>query len=276
MKSVQELTILITGATDGIGRAAARRLAELGARVLIHGRDSKRCADALNEIWSATGNPNLESFVADLGSLEDVRALASEVQSRHSRLDVLINNAGVGANSRDNPGRQLSVDGHELRFAVNYLAPFLLTHLLLPQLRASAPARIVNVASIGQAPLDFDNLMLEREYDGFRAYSQSKLALVMFSFDLAERLKETGITVNALHPGTLLDTKMVREAWGKARGPVSIGEEAEVNLATSPELEGVTGEYFDIKERARANAQAYDVEVRRRLWRLSEELTELG
>lgn len=275
MKSVQELTILVTGATDGIGRAAARRLAELGARVLIHGRDPSRCADALNEIWSATGNPNLETFVADLASLESVRALARDVLSRHNRLDVLINNAGVGANRRDEPGRQLSADGYELRFAVNYLAPFLLTHLLLPLLRASAPARIVNVASIGQAPLDFANLMLERDYDGFRAYSQSKLALIMFSFELAERLRGSGVTVNALHPGTLLDTKMVRESYGKARGPVSIGEEAEVNLATSPELEGVSGEYFDVRQRARAHAQAYDPQARQTLWRLSEELTGL-
>jgi NAD(P)-dependent dehydrogenase (short-subunit alcohol dehydrogenase family) len=189
---------------------------------------------------------------------------------------VLINNAGTGAGSRQSR-REKSTDGYELRFAVNYLAPFLLTHRLLPLLRRSAPARIVNVASVGQRPIDFDNVMLEDGYDGLRAYRQSKLGLVMFTFDLAEDLRKSGITVNSLHPATLMSTRMVLETDYFA-GPMSTVEEgahAVEYLATSPELGGVTGEYFDGKQRARANAQAYDKEARRRLRILSEQLTKL-
>jgi NAD(P)-dependent dehydrogenase (short-subunit alcohol dehydrogenase family) len=208
-------------------------------------------------------------------SLDEVRGLAERVLAAEQRLDVLINNAGIGAGGPGAP-RQESADGYELRFAVNYLAPFLLTNALLPLLRRSAPARIVNVASAGQVPLDVDDLMLERDYDGWRAYRQSKLAEVMFTFDLAERLHGTGehgVTVNALHPATFMDTKMAFESVGHATSTIEDGLEPTLRLAIAPELEGMTGRYLDQFRHARAEERAYDPLARRRLWRLSERLT---
>lgn len=172
----------------------------------------------------------------------------------------------------------MSADGHELRFAVNYLAPFLLTHLVLPLLGQSAPARIVNVSSAGQEPIDFDDVMLERGYDGLRAYGQSKLAQIAFTFDLAQRLREEGelgVTVNALHPASLMNTKMVYESFGRTMSTIENGVEATTRLAISPELDGVTGRYFDRLREARADDQAYDPDARRRLWSLSEDLVGL-
>lgn len=269
MKSIEKQNILVTGATDGIGRGAALELARRGARVLLHGRSQSRLEATRDAIAADTGSERLETYVADFASLADVRRLAEEVGARHDRLDVLLNNAGIGLGPRGRQRREESADGYELRFQINYLAPFLLQHLLLPLLRRAAPARIVNVASIGQEPIDFDDVMLERDYESMHAYRQSKLALIMASFELAHQLDPAEVTVNALHPGTLLDTKMVREGFGKAMGPVETGIEAEVYLTTSPELDGVTGEYFDRTERARANAQAYDTGARKRLWELT-------
>jgi NAD(P)-dependent dehydrogenase (short-subunit alcohol dehydrogenase family) len=272
MKSVNDMVILITGATDGIGRQAAHELAAAGATILIHGRTPERGAETLEEIRSATGNERLYYLQADFAALSEVRQLADTVQSRFDRLDVLINNAGIGPGQRGSE-RAVSSDGYELRFAVNYLAPFLLTYLLLPQLHQSAPARIVNVSSVGQSPIDFDDVMLEQQYAGMQAYRQSKLALIMFTFELAGQLPPEEITVNSLHPGSLLDTKMVRESFGEPMGSVQSGAEALGYLATSPDLAGVTGKYFDQQRESRANAQAYDAAARRRLWHLSEELT---
>jgi NAD(P)-dependent dehydrogenase (short-subunit alcohol dehydrogenase family) len=272
MKAVKESTILVTGASDGIGRGAAAELARMGARVLLHGRDASRLARARDEIAGDTGNEKLEVYVSDFASLAEVHRLAGEVASRHDRLDVLLNNAGVGRGPHGRQVREESRDGHELRFQINYLAPFLLQHLLLPLLRRAAPARIVNVASAGQAPIDFDDIMLEHGYDSMQAYCQSKLALIMASFELAGRVDPAEVTVNALHPGSLLDTKMVREGFGAPMGPVEDGIEAEVYLATAPDLEGVTGEYFDRTRPAKAKAQAYDADARRRLWQLTERL----
>jgi len=272
MKPTEQLTILVTGATDGIGRGAASELAGRGARVLLHGRDGKRLAAARDAIAGETGSERLETYVADFASLAEVSRLADEVAARHDKLDVLLSNAGIGRGQQGREVREEGADGYELRFQVNYLAPFLLQHRLLPLLRRAAPARIVNVASIGQEPIDFDDVMLERGYDGMRAYRQSKLALVMASFELASRIDPEEVTVNALHPGTLLDTKMVREGFGKPMGPVETGIEAEVFMATSPELDGVTGEYYDRTRPARAEAQAYDAGARRKLWELSERL----
>jgi len=272
MKAVNESTILVTGATDGIGRGTAAELARMGARVLLHGRDASRLARARDEIADDTGNGELEIYVADFSSLAEVHRLAGEVASRHDRLEVLLNNAGVGRGPHGRQVREESRDGHELRFQINYLAPFLLQHLLLPLLRRAAPARIVNVASAGQAPIDFDDVMLEHGYDSMKAYCQSKLALIMASFELAGRVDPVEVTVNALHPGSLLDTKMVREGFGAPMGPVEDGIEAEVYLTTAPDLEGVTGEYFDRTRPAKAKAQAYDADARRRLWQLSERL----
>jgi NAD(P)-dependent dehydrogenase (short-subunit alcohol dehydrogenase family) len=272
MRPVDQQTILVTGATDGLGRALSRELAGLGATVLLHGRDDARLEEARREIQQATGSDRLRAYRADLSSLEEVRRLAGAVSGEQERLDVLVNNAGIAG---EGP-RELSADGHELRFAVNYLAPFLLTHLLLPLLRRSAPSRVVNVSSVGQVPIDFDDVMLERRYDGLRAYRQSKLAQVLFTFELAERLRadgERGVTVNALHPATLMDTKMAIDTFGYTMSTVKDGVEATLRLAVAPELEGVSGRYFDRLDEDRANAQAYDADARARLWRLSEALT---
>lgn len=260
-------TILVTGATDGLGRHVALELAERGATVLVHGRDRGRCEATLEEVRRHTGRERSHYYVADLSSLDAVRGLAKQILSEHDRLDVLVNNAGIIAREREE-----TEDGYELTFTVNYLAHFLLTNLLLPLLRNSAPARIVNVASAGQSPVDFRDVMLERSYDGMRAYTQSKLAQILFTFELAERLRGTEVTANALHPATLMDTKMVFNTFGRASSTVQEGAEATVRLAVSPEMKGVTGRYFDGKREARANRQAYDEKARERLWDLSEKL----
>ena len=266
--------VLVTGATDGLGRAVARELASRGAAVLLHGRSEARLADTARQIRRAAANDRVRTYLADFSSLEDVRRLGREVLAGEDRLDVLVNNAGIGG-GRDRRLREESADGHELRFAVNFLAPFLLTHLLLPLMRRSAPARIVNVASAGQEPIDFEDVMLERRYDGLRAYRQSKLAQVMFTFELADRLRaegHEGVTVNVLHPASLMNTKMVQESFGRTMSTVEEGMESTVRLAVAPELEGVTGRYFDRSHEARAEDQAYDPEARRRLWTLSARL----
>jgi NAD(P)-dependent dehydrogenase (short-subunit alcohol dehydrogenase family) len=267
MNDLAEPKILVTGATDGLGKHVAFELATSGATVLLHGRNPERLQDTLEEIRNETGSEKLSSYLADLSSLGEVRALAKRVLTEQDRLDVLVNNAGVIARER-----RESEDGYELTFAVNYLAHFLLTRLLAPLLRDFAPARVVNVASAGQSPIDFDDVMLERSYDPMRAYTQSKLAQVMFTFELAEHLRDSGVTVNALHPASLMDTKMVLETFGRSMSTVEEGAEATVRLAASPELEGITGRYFDGTREGRANPQAYDAEARKRLWNLSEEL----
>src|SRR5262249_28108476 len=185
-------------------------LAAAGAKVLIHGRSRERGEALIAEIRKA-GNDSAMFYPADLSSLAQVRSLAAPVRRDHARLDVLVNNAGIGSRA-GGAQRPTTAEGYELRFAVTYLAGVLLARLLLPLLKASAPARIVNVASAGQSPIDFDDVMLTRRYDGSRAYTQSKLAQIMFTFDLAEELKGSGVTVNSLHPATYMNTTMVRES----------------------------------------------------------------
>jgi NAD(P)-dependent dehydrogenase (short-subunit alcohol dehydrogenase family) len=265
-------TVLITGATSGLGRALAERLAGEGAAVLLHGRDEERGRSAVEEIRRATGNDRLRWYRADLASLADVQELADRVRADHERLDVLVNNAGIGTVGP----RAESADGYELRFAVNYLAPFLLSHLLEPLLAASAPARIVNVSSAGQAPIDFDDVMLERGYSGRRAYSQSKLALVMLTLDQAEALADRGVTANCLHPGTYMPTNMVRAAGVTPVDTLESGVEATAKLVSSPELASLTGRYFVRAREGRAEEQAYDATARRRLRELSERLVGLA
>ncbi len=271
MKAIREQVILITGSTDGIGKQTALDLAKMGATILLHGRDRDRAETTLKKIFNATGNDRLEYYLADLSSLAEVKNLANTIQSKHGYLNILINNAGIGAGKPTNKQRELSRDGYELRFAVNYLALFLLTNLLLPCLHQAAASRIVNVVSL-QQPIDFNNLMLDRNYDRVRAYCQSKLAAVMFTFELAEKLKKDDITVNCLHPGSRLDTKMVREWFGQPLGSVREGAEAIVYLATSSELNGITGKYFYQKQEEKAIAQAYDRESCQKLWQLSQKL----
>jgi NAD(P)-dependent dehydrogenase (short-subunit alcohol dehydrogenase family) len=271
MKPINRQTILITGATDGIGKLAALTLAGQQARLLVHGRNKDKVARVVAELTEASANPKIEGFTADLSSLMQVSGLAEEVLAANPGLDVLINNAGVGTADAG-----LSADGYELRFAVNYLAPFLLTQLLLPGLRKSAPARIVNVSSAGQHPIDFNDVMLENDFDGMRAYCQSKLALIMFTIDLAAQVKPDQITVNCLHPGTYLDTNMVRRAGVTPWGEPQSGADAEVFLAVSSDVEDITGKYFNVKTEARANAQAYDATARKTLWDLSLRLTGLS
>jgi NAD(P)-dependent dehydrogenase (short-subunit alcohol dehydrogenase family) len=266
-------TVLITGSTDGVGRRVAQRLGEMGARVLVHGRDAKRGQQVVADI-RAGGNDTATFYQADLASLAEVRRLAERVRADHRRLDILINNAGIGS-AGPKGQRQESHDGHELRFAVNYLAGFLLTHLLLPTLRQSAPARIVNVASAGQSPIDFADVMLTRSYSGGRAYTQSKLAQIMMTIDLARELDGTGVTVTSLHPATYMDTTMVRQAGTTPISTVDEGADAILNLAVSPKLEGRTGLYFNGPREARADAQAYDAEARRKLREMSVRLTGL-
>ncbi len=273
MNPNNEKVILITGSTDGLGKLVAQDLAALDFTILLHGRNRKKGEAALREIQKATGNQRLFYYNADFSSLDAVQKFADEILANYERLDGLVNHAGVGSGQRE-AKREISADGYELHFAVNYLAPYLLTQRLLPLLRRSAPARIVNVSSIGQNPIDFDDVMLAKGYEGSRAYRQSKLAQVMFTFDLAAELKGTGVTVNSLHPASLMNTKMVLESnyFAAPLTTVQQGAEAVEFLAASPELDGVTGEFFDGMQRARANPQAYDPEARRRLRALSEQL----
>ncbi len=276
MKPLTQQSILVTGSTDGLGKQTALALAREGATVLLHGRDRQRLETTRQEIQKATGNAHLETYLADFAELAEVRHLAETLQARHPHLDMLINNAGIGGGKQGEARRELSEDGYELRFAVNYLAPFLLTHLLLSCLRQTPPSRILNVGSVGQVPLDFSDVMLEHSYDPLHAYCQSKLALVMFTFDLAEELKGERITVNCLHPATYMNTKMVLESVGYSLSTVEEGLRAVLYLATSPALDHVTGQYFDQQRSAHAHHQAYDRDARRRLRQMSEQLTGLS
>ena len=263
-------TALVTGSTDGLGRAVARALASRGYRLWLHGRNEERGRALTEEITAQGGEAR---FVrADLASLSEVRQLAAALRGQ-PRLELLINNAGIGPTTPGVSGRELSAEGLELRFAVNYLSGFLLTRLLLPLLEHSAPARIINVASGAQYPLDFDNLMLERAYSGMRAYAQSKLAQILFTFDLAQQLRTSGVTVTCLHPATYMDTSMVRAMGVAPVNTVADGAAAVVRLACAPELAGTSGEYFNGRDTARAHAQAYDEAARRRLAEASARLT---
>ena len=260
-------TALVTGATDGVGRVVATRLAAQGWRVLAHGRNQARGEQLARE----SGATFLK---ADLSALAEGRRLAELVKNETAGLQLLINNAGIGSVG-DRPGRQESADGHELRFAVNYLAGFQLTHLLLPLLKAGAPARIVNVSSAGQQAIDFDDVMLTRGYSGVRAYCQSKLAQILFTVDLADALAGSGIVANCLHPSTYMNTTMVRQSGTTPISSVETGADAIMQLAVSPKIDGRSGLYFNVMSESRASPQAYDAKARARLRKLSLELTGL-
>jgi NAD(P)-dependent dehydrogenase (short-subunit alcohol dehydrogenase family) len=256
---------LVTGSTSGLGRELALRLGAMGMHVIVHGRDEERGREVVAEI-EGEGSGSARFYAADFGSLAQVRQLAQAVLRDYDRLDVLVNNAGIGSSPDE---RLVSDDGLELRFQVNYLSHYLLTKMLMPRVLASAPARIVNVSSAAQTPIDFDDVMLENGFNGGRAYAQSKLAQVMFTFDLAEELAGKGVVVNTLHPATYMDTRMVRRAGVTPRATVDEGADAVMRLVTD---DVGSGGYFMGQRAGRANPQAYDEEARSKLRTLAEEL----
>jgi NAD(P)-dependent dehydrogenase (short-subunit alcohol dehydrogenase family) len=264
--------VLVTGATDGIGKETARQLAALGATVLVHGRNAARCQATQDEIRTATGNSRVDYFVADLSSQKQVRQLAADVSARYDRLHVLINNAGVILLQR-----QVTEDGMEASFAVNHLAPFLLTNLLLDRLQQSAPARIVNVSSMVHydARIDFNDLQSTRRYNGVVAYKVAKLGNVLFTLELAQRLEGSGVTANCLHPG-VVTTKLLDTGWGWTGIPIGQGAALPVYLASSPDVATVTGKYFEQIAPEPASPQAYDARLRRKLWDASAVLVALA
>ena len=260
--------VLVTGSTSGLGREVALAMAGRGAHVIVHGRNRERGLEVVERI-AAEGTGSASFYAADFGSMARVRALGEAILRDHGRLDVLVNNAGIWLQGES--ARRVNEDGHELSFAVNYLSHFVLTRMLLPIIPASPASRIVNVSSGAQTPIDFDDPMLESGYSGSRGYAQSKLAQILFTFDLAADLEDTGIKVNALHPASLMDTNMVLAAGVRPRSSVEEGLEAVMHLIVSEDVG--SGRYFDGLRPSRAHRQAYEEEARARLRRLSEELT---
>lgn len=279
---MRDKVVLVTGATDGIGKAAALELARMGAHVVIAGRSRPKTEATLSEIYKRTGSSALDMILADLAVMDDVRRMAHEFQSRYNRLDVLLNNAG-GIFAQ----RQVTDDGHEMTFALNHLNYFLLTNLLLDTLKASAPSRIVNVSSDVHRvnPIDFNDLQNENGYGigGFRAYGQSKMMNVIFTYELARRLQGTGVTVNVMHPGAVSTnlgtnnppgaTNLFFRAFHRFAMTPEEGAETAVYLASSPEVEGVTGKYWDNRKTVMSSSESYNESDARRLWEVSEQLT---
>ena len=258
-------TILITGATDGLGKAVAFELASQGYELLLHGRNPQRGKLLLEEISTATGNEKLAYYNADFSEMAQIRTVADEISTHHQHLNVLINNAGLGAE----PQRSESKDGLERIFQVNYLATYMMSKLLLPLLVQSAPSRIVNVASAGQAPMDFADPMLQKSYSGIQAYCQAKLAQISLTMEMAPQLKDKGVTVNALHPATYLPTKIVPNPVSRMED----GVESVCMLAITEEMADITGKYFFQTREQRASSQAYDATERIKLLELSFKLT---
>jgi retinol dehydrogenase 14 len=273
-------TVLITGGTSGIGKATATALAAMGARVVVTGRNEERGERAVEEIRRESGG-EVSLMLADLAVQADVRRLAEEFQERHDRLDVLVNNAGVVQSERTE-----TPDGIETTLAVNHLAPFLLTNLLLDLLKRSAPSRVITVASKAErwAKLNLDDLQSRRKYRGMQVYGMTKLANIMFTFELAERLRGTGVAANCIHPGAVntsfgtnnrgIMTLLFRAFKPFMRSPEQ-GADTVIYLASSPDVEGMTGKYLSDRKLITASDMAYDEDLRERLWEISEELTGL-
>ncbi|HVK67802.1 MAG TPA: SDR family oxidoreductase [Polyangium sp.] len=264
----QQRIVLVTGATDGIGRQTALELLQRGARVVVHGRTAAKTNAVCEALARESHSNELVPVAADLSSMSSIRAFAAEVAGRVERLDVLLNNAGVFMHER-----KLTEDGFEMTFAVNHLAPFLLTHLLLPQLRASDGGRIVTVSSIAhnRGQIDFSDLTSERYFHGYTAYATSKLANVLFAYEMGRRLGGTRITSNALHPG-VIGTKLLRSGFGMGGGTVAQGAATSVRLATDPTLAGVTGKYFSDEHEEASSKASHDRALQRRLYEVSAKL----
>ena len=268
-ETLQGKVMLVTGSTDGIGKETALELARRGATVILHGKDPGRCQRALDEAVRAARNKSPGCFAADLASLTEVRKLAEDITARYDRLDVLINNAGVFMTSR-----MLSADGYEMTFAVNHLAPFLLTHLLLDLLKKSAPSRVITVASVAhhRAQFDLDNLQGEKRFTGYGAYALSKLGNVLFTYELAERLRGSGVAVMCVHPGSV-GTKLLREGFGGMSGvPVKQGADTPVFLASAGEPDGLSGKYFVQRREEQPASLARDAGLRKKFWDVSARL----
>jgi NAD(P)-dependent dehydrogenase (short-subunit alcohol dehydrogenase family) len=280
--TMKDKVVMITGANSGIGKAASLTLAKMGSTVVMVARNAERGEAARSEIMKESQNTSVDLMLADLSSLESVRRLAEEFQKKYSKLHVLINNAGLF-----NQRRHVTTDGYENTFATNYLAPFLLTNLQLDLLKASSPSRIINVSSVGHynGHINFNDLNLENEYGGWKAYGQSKLALVLFTHELAKKLQGTGVTVNAVHPGTV-----ATNIWARPLGPVGFimalpklfmtspqrGAETIVYLASSPDANGLSGEYLEKLRVKKSSDESYNEEIAQRLWDVSAKLTHLS
>lgn len=265
-------TFLVTGATDGIGKQTALNVVRLGGRVLVHGRNQDRAEAAVADLKRASGSSELVPVVGDFASLAQVRNLAEEIRAKAERLDVLVHNAGVYMKTR-----VLTADGLETTFQVNHLASFLLTHLLLDRLEAAPAARIVVVSSVAHQGgyIDLHNLQGEKNFDGYGAYALSKLANLLFAFELAERLRGTRVTVNALHPG-VISTKLLKAGFNMDGSDVERGARTSTYLATSPEVEGVTGRYYMECKPTASSLYAADPILRGRFWDASEALAKLA
>jgi len=263
-------TILITGATDEIGKQTAIELARFGSRIIIHGRNEQRCQETATKLISVTGNPNINFVAADLSSLSQVKKMVEFITTQYDRLDILINNAGVFENEKI-----FTFDGYETTFAVNHLAHFLLTNLLLDLLKTSTPSRIINVSSIAHTNCDFDleNLNSEKYFNNYNAYAISKAANILFTYKLAEDLKGTGIAVNALHPG-VITTKLLEKGFNMQGASLEEGARTSVYLASSPEVDGVTGKYFIESEETNSASFTYDTELQEKLWDVSYKMVE--
>jgi NAD(P)-dependent dehydrogenase (short-subunit alcohol dehydrogenase family) len=268
-KKMQGKTVLVTGATDGIGKQTAIKLARMGAQVIVHGRRVQRCKDALVDISATSGRNDLRYIVADFSRLDEVRRMADEFRRDYDRLDVLINNAGVFMKRR-----VLTDENFEMSFCVNHLAPFMLTMRLLPLLRASTPARIVTVSSMAhqRGKIDFKNLQGEDTFRNMQIYSNTKLANVLFTFELAERLAGSGVTATCLHPGVIA-TKLLHVAFDLPGDDPSAGAETPVYLASSPEAAEANGLYFQNCAPSYHSPLADDVDLRREFWEISEYLS---
>lgn len=267
-QSMTNKTVLITGSTDGLGREVAQRVAALGAHVIIHGRNAERGAEVVKSI-TASGKGSARFYAADFGSISAIRAFAATILRDYKQLDVLVNNAGVLVPG--NQPRRTSSDGHELHFAVNYLPGYILSHELRPLLKAAAPSRIINVASLAQSAIQFDDVMLEQPGAASRGYGQSKLAQIIMTEDMAPELEPLGISIVALHPATMMNTSMVVESGMRPRTTVDEGADALMHLVTMASLP--TGTYYNGTQAATPNAQTRSTEARAKLRALSEALT---